>query len=64
MVVAVVGAAVAQTEAQTMIGLTLKIRTMMRMMQIKKTENINVKTMMNNIARLIFFFYLTLTSCI
>ena len=39
MVVAVVGVAVAQTEAQTTIGLTLKIKTMMHMMPTKKTEN-------------------------
>ena len=43
-------AVVAQTEAQTMIGLTQKIRTVTPMMQTKKTKNANEKKtkMMNN----------------
>jgi hypothetical protein len=42
MVVAV-GTVVAQTEARTTTGLALRIRTMMLMMQTKKTEKTNVK---------------------
>jgi hypothetical protein len=43
MAVVAVGAAVAQTEARTTIGLTLRTRTMMHMMQTKKIEKINAK---------------------
>jgi hypothetical protein len=42
-IVAVVEAAVVPTEAQTMIGLTLKIQTVMRMKQTKKTKKTSAK---------------------
>jgi hypothetical protein len=54
MVVAV-GAAAAQTEAQTTTGLTLKIPTTMLTMQTKRIENTNVKTIMSRISLLFFF---------